>query len=514
MLSAYAIVLTPTILLSGGTIYDGSGSKPYIGDVRIQGNKIIAVGKLKAAPGESVFQLKGLAVSPGFIDAHSHADRGIDEDPLAVSQLTQGITTAVVGQDGGWRKPVREAFKDLAAYRPAINFAIFSGHGGVRDAILKDDYKRKSTPAEAFAMQKLVIDDMKAGALGLSTGLEYDPGYYSDTNEVILLAKGVAPYKGIYISHVRDEGDKAFESFEELIRISKEAGIHGQISHIKLCSAAVWGRSGKANQVGLKQGITADVYPYTFWQSTMSALSASRDWANREIWVKALSDVGGAQNVRLTRYTHEPNWVGKTLAEIAKLTNRDAISIIQEILDKTNGPNGTGSQSVAVTAMQESDLEAFIASPRTMFCSDGSIGGTHPRGAGSFPRILGRYVRDRKVITLQEAIRKMTSFAAETLQIKNRGRLRAGWMADLVVFDPKTIQDHATTASPTALSTGVKYVWVSGVKVLAQGKATGLRSGKMVRRDQPDLAAQEESSAELVATSKHTHPESLCCGEQ
>lgn len=514
MLSAYAVALAPTILLSGGMIYDGSGAKPYIGDVRMQGSKIIAVGKLKAKPGEAVFRLKGLAVSPGFIDAHSHADRGIDEDPLAVSQITQGITTAVVGQDGGWRKPVAEAFKDLANYKPAINFAIFSGHGGVRDAILKDDYKRKATPAEAFAMQKLVIEDMKNGALGLSTGLEYDPGYYSDTNEVILLAKGVAPYNGIYISHVRDEGDKAFESFDELIRIGREAGIHAQISHIKLCSAAVWGMSGKANKVGLNQGITADVYPYTFWQSTMSALSASRDWSNRAIWVKALADVGGPQNVRLTRYTHESAWVGKTLAEIANMTKRDPISIIQEILDKTNGPNGTGSQSVAVTAMTESDLEAFIASPRTMFCSDGSIGGTHPRGAGSFPRILGRYVRERKVISLQEAIRKMTSFAAETLQIKQRGRLKPGYIADIVVFDPKTIQDHATTANPTALSTGMQYAWISGEKVLAQGKATGLRSGKLVRRDQPDLVLTTDTEREIVATSRHTHPESLCCGEQ
>lgn len=477
---ALAFVSTTT-LIRGGTVVDGSGGPARIADVLIEGDRIRAIGKIRPVPGQVVIDAKGLVVAPGFIDAHSHADGGVGDHPDAISQITQGITTSVVGQDGAWKEPLTQFFMSLAAAKPALNYAAFTGHGGIRAQVMGEDYKRTATPEEIEKMQLLVDADMKAGALGLSSGLEYDPGYYSNTDELVALAKVAARYKGMYISHVRDEANVAFKAFDELLQIHKEAGLRAQISHIKLCSATVWGQSAEACAL-LKGGVTADVYPYTFWQSTMAALTPSREWEKRDIWVKALDDVGGPANVRLTAYTHEPTWVGKNLAEIAKITGRDPIEIMQEVLRKTRGPGGSGEESVAVTAMSESDVETFVKNPNIMFSSDGSIGGSHPRSAGSFPRVLGYYVRTKKALPLTAAIRKMTSLPAKTFNLKDRGMIAKGAIADVVVFDPKTISDKATASKPTTLSVGMKYVYVSGVPTLAAGKMTGRRNGKIVPR--------------------------------
>lgn len=466
----------------GGTLLDGSGSAGKLADIRIQGDRIVAIGKIKPIAGETVVDATGMIVSPGFIDAHSHALGGIENEPTAISQVTQGITTAVAGQDGGWSKPVAEEMADLLRFKPAINFAIFSGHGGIRRKVMGADYKRVANASELGTMRMLVADDMRAGALGLSSGLEYDPGYYSNTAELVDLAKVASSYGGMYISHVRDEGNKAFNAFLELCQISREARIRAQISHIKLGTKPVWGKADEVEKLGVKERITADVYPYLYWHSTISALSPSRDWENDNIWVAALEEVGGPQNVRLVSYTHEPTWVGKDLSEIAQLTGKTPIALIQEILRRTEGPNGSGSQHVVVTAMSDADLDKFIASPRTMFCSDGAIGGRHPRGAGSFPRILGRYVRERKVISLPEAIRKMTSLPARTFRLGKRGELKKGWFADVVIFDPAKIIDHSTPQNPTALSEGVQHLFVNGVQVLKSGRSTGDRPGTFVPR--------------------------------
>jgi len=424
---------------------------------------------------------KGLVVAPGFIDSHSHADGRIAEEPTAISQITQGITTAVVGVDGIGRAPLAEYFPTLARAKPAINFAAFSGHGGIRSRVMGEDYKRAATLPEIGKMRALVEADMKAGALGLSTGLEYDPGYYAETVELIALSE--VANKGLYISHVRDEGNKAFDSFKEVAKIGSQARIRTQISHIKLCTAPVWGKASEARKF-LGKGMTADVYPYTFWQSSISALTSSREWDKREIWVQALDDVGGPKNVRLTTYSANASWVGKTLEELAREQGRDAITIIQEILSTVRGEGKTGEESVAVTAMTESDLQSFIRDPHIMFSSDGSLGGSHPRGAGSFPRVLGRYVRDLKIISLPEAIRKMTHLPASTLGLKNRGLIRKGYTADLVIFDPNTIRDHATAQNPRTLSTGVRHVYVNGIRVLAMGRPTGKHGGQIVRRSE------------------------------
>lgn len=480
-LVVYGLLASGT-LIRGGTVVDGLGGAPYVADVRLAGDRIVEIGPhLQDRVGDVVIVANGWVVAPGFIDAHSHADGRIQEDPLAPSQLSQGITTAVVGQDGAWSAPVAQQFERMRAAKPAIHFALFSGHGGIRRAVMGEEFKRKATSSEIQRMQALLEADMRAGALGLSSGLEYDPGYYSDTAELIALASTAAHWKGLYISHVRDEADKAFAAFEELRQVGRSANLPAQIAHIKLGSAAVWGSAGRATRL-LGPRVTADVYPYTFWQSTAAALTPSREWGKREIWVKAFADVGGPHNVRLTHYTHEKEWVGKTLEEIAAMTGRDPVAIVQEILSKTHGEGGSGEESVAVTAMTEADLETFLKHPRVMFSSDGQLGGTHPRGAGSFPRILGRYVRERRTLPLPEAIRKMTSFPAQTFGLADRGVLRPGAFADVVLFDPEAIGDRATAANPTALSTGVLYVFVNGKLALANGKPTGARAGQGLRR--------------------------------
>ena len=461
MICALLAFAAPTTLIDGGTLIDGTGKAGRKADIRIQGSRIIEIGSLKPRKGEKVLNAEGMVVAPGFIDAHSHADFGIKDDPKALSQVTQGITTAVVGQDGIWEKPVKEYLAELKKTSQSINFVAFSGHGGLRAYIMGKDYKRKATAAEIKKMKALLEADMKGGAIGVSSGLEYDPGYYSDTNELIELAKVAAKYKGMYISHVRDEADKTFEAFQELADISKKAGLHAQISHIKLGSFAVWGKTAKVDALCKKHGLTCDVYPYQFWQSGPSALTPSRDWEDKKIWVKAFSDVGGPQNVRLTNYSPDASWVGKTIAKIAEETGRDPVDIIQEIMRKTGDSEARA--SVAVTAMSEGDLAHFIKSPWIMFSSDGAIGGSHPRGAGTFPRILGYFVREKKLISLPEAIRKMTSLPAATFKLKDRGQIKKGLLADIVVFDPKTIKDNATAENPTAISTGMKFVMIDGV---------------------------------------------------
>lgn len=484
MIPALLALASPwSTLIIGGTIIDGTGSPAYKANLRIQGDRIIEISpNLKPLPDETVISAQNLVVAPGFIDAHSHASGGIEEDPLAISQITQGITTAVVGQDGYWEKPIQEFFRDLKDSKPAINFAAFSGHGGIRSKVMGDDYKRAATPAEISQMTDLVRNDLNHGALGLSTGLEYDPGYYSTTEEVIAVSQPLHSANALYISHMRDEGDFIVKAINELLTIGKTNNIRAQVSHIKLGTASVWNKSASIVALLRANRIQADIYPYTYWQSTIAALSPSRDWDDRKIWVKGLADVGGPANVRLTRFTPDPSWQGKTLDELSRTLKKDPITLIQEILNRTK--DGQGSQSVVVTAMQESDLESFMKSPDIMFCSDGSIGGSHPRGAGSFPRILGRYVRERKTLPLPEAIRKMTSLTAQAFQLRDRGQLKPNYIADITIFNPKTIKDNATATNSTALSEGVIYVIVSGQITLKNGKSSGSRNGQIIRRNE------------------------------
>ena len=480
------------VLIKNGIVVDGSGVKARPADVYIVGDTIAAVGRNVPRAADVVVDAGGKVVAPGFVDTHSHADGGLLESPDAETQIRQGITTSLVGQDGGSHLPLGSWFREVAAKRTAINIGSFVGHGTVRGKVMGDDYKRKSTPDETRKMQGLVAAEMRAGALGLSSGLEYEPGLYADTAEIIALAQVAGKMGGIYISHVRDEEEGAFDSFRELVKIAKAGRLPAQISHIKLASAPVWNRAREvfalmndARREGVD--ISADVYPYTYWQSIIIVLmppeyamrgkATPPNWDDKPGWKKALAEIGGAENVLVTGYKPNPAWQGKTVAALAAQEKTDPVTLIQDMVTRTEGAVG-----VVVTAMQESDLRAFIADPRIMFCTDGGLHGTHPRGAGSYPRVLGKYVREDKVLTIEEAIRKMSSLPAKRMGFVNRGTIAVGKKADVVIFDPRTVHDTATTASPEAKPVGIPDVFVNGVAVLRNGRMTGERPGQIVRR--------------------------------
>ena len=476
----------PSILIRGGTLIDGTGAKRRQADVRITGDTVTAIGKLKPLTNEKLIDAKGLVLAPGFIDAHSHADGGLLADPEAATQIRQGITTAIVGQDGGSHFPLKDWFAELERKHVALNIASFVGHGTIRGMATGENYKRGVTSEEKAKMTALVEQEMQSGGLGLSTGLEYDPGFYSDTEELIACAKVAGKHGGIYISHVRDEGNDAIKSFEELIKIAEEAHLPAQISHIKLDTSPVWGKADEVLKLiedAKKRGddISVDVYPYLYWQSTIIVLIPTRDWDDRGAWEKGIAEVGGADHIRLSTYTPDKMWQGKTIGEISRLTGKDPVTVIQEVVRKTHGKGAEGSESVVVTAMTDEDLSKFIASPGVMFCSDGGLKGTHPRGAGTFPRILGEYVRVKKVLSLESAIRKMTGLTAKRMGLSDRGELKVGKKADIVLFDPKTVLDRATVQTPVAPPVGIKTVFVNGVAAFEDGMITGAYPGAVLR---------------------------------
>ncbi len=473
----------PGILISNGLVVDGSGAPGRAADVRIRGDAIVEVGSLlRAAAGERVIDAGGLVVAPGFIDMHSHADGGLFETPEAASQVRQGITTSLVGQDGGSALPVAELFEQVARVPVAINVATSVGHGTVRRMVMGADFKRPATPAEIAVMQALVDRAMKDGAVGLSSGLEYDPGFYATVDELAALATAIKPYGGVYSSHVRDEENEVFAAWQEAIEVGRRAGVPVNVSHMKLASKPVWGQAAKALAVleaGARAGVpvTGDWYPYPYWQSAMYVLIPDRDFENVDKWRVGLDEIGGAGNVRIASYRPEPSWVGKTLAEIADQERVDPPALIVRMV-KAAGP-GIG---IIGTSMDEADMRAILAHPQTLICSDGQLNGRHPRGFGAFPRVLGRYVRDEKVLPLETAIAKMTSRSAAVIGLADRGRIAAGLKADLAIFDAATISDRGTPTEPSQAPVGMRYVVVNGQVVLDAGEMTSARPGRALRR--------------------------------
>ncbi|MDR3690554.1 MAG: D-aminoacylase [Fimbriimonas sp.] len=487
LLSFVLLSAKPTILIAGGDVIDGTGSRRHMVDVRVQGDTIVAVGHLRRQPGERVINAKGLVVAPGFIDAHSHVDGWLLSDPVAESQIRQGITTSVIGQDGGSHYPIREMFAQYAARHVALNIASYVGHGTIRSKVMGRKNKRLATPDEVRRMANLVGKEVEDGALGISTGLEYEPGRFSNTAELVALGRAAGRHGGIYISHMRNEDNEVLQAIDELFTIAREGHLGAQISHIKIGSARVWGKAPEIlskMKSAEKNGIyiTADVYPYTYWQSTIRVLIPTQDYGDKKLWEQGLKDVGGPDHVLLGNYGPDPTWKGKTIGEISRATGKDPVSVCQEIVSATSGSKKAEGESVVVTAMSDADLDKFIASPRIMFCTDGQKGGAHPRYAGSFPRILGVYVRQRHVLTLEEAIRKMTSFPAHRLGFLHRGAIKPGFKADIVVFDPKSVLDKATTKDPEAPPVGIDDVLVNGVLVLDNGVATRKTPGQVIKR--------------------------------
>jgi N-acyl-D-amino-acid deacylase len=361
-----------------------------------------------------------------------------------------------------------------------LNVLTFVGHASVRAKVMGDDTNRLATQAEVQRMIDLVRQAMVDGAFGLSTGLEYETGKPASIEEIVALAKIAASYRGIYISHIRDEADKTFEALAEAINIGREARIPVQVSHIKLGSVSVWGRSNEVVRMILNarrkgQDVTADCYPYEAWSSTIRVLIPSGRHDDPVDVARGLADVGGAKNVTIVSCSAHPDYEFKTLQEIS---DKEGISAVEAYM-KIVRDGGAG---VVCHSMKEADIKNFYQQPWVMVSSDGGITSRHPRGAGSFPRVLGRFVREGKWISLTEAIRKMTSLPAARFSLNDRGLVRRGYKADLVLFDPTTIIDRSTFKDPQLISEGVSRVLVNGVEVWNGGKATGNLPGKALRR--------------------------------
>jgi N-acyl-D-amino-acid deacylase len=480
----------PGALITNATVIDGSGSPARRASVRVEGDRIAAVGELTARSGEAVIDAHGLTLAPGFIDTHSHADDDLFDHPDALAVVSQGITTIIGGQDGGSPIPLARYLERLEKSPGAVNVGMYVGHGSIRDSVMGEDFKRVATPAEVERMKAMLASEMQAGAIGLSSGLEYDPGIYSDPSEVIALAKVAASFGGRYISHIRSEDYAFWKAIDEIITIGREAKLPVQISHTKLAMRDLWGHADSLVRIldaARKSGvdITADVYPYLYWHSTLTVLFPKRDFENRASADFALTQTSTPGGLLLGHYEPNPSYAGKTVAEISKLRGTDSITTLIDLIRDSEAMRkrtGHSSESVIGTSMVEPDVELIMKWPYTNLSTDGSLDGPHPRGYGAFPRFLGRYVRERKVMSLEEAVHRMTSLAAEHMGIKDRGRITPGMFADLVLFDPATVIDRATPQQPHLTSVGIERVWVNGTEVFAAGKPTGARPGRVIRR--------------------------------
>jgi N-acyl-D-amino-acid deacylase len=477
-------------LIENVRIVDGTGAAAYAGAVRIADGRIAEIGELRPASGEIVVDGRGQVLAPGFIDTHSHHDRGLlDDHRDAEALVSQGVTTIVVGQDGGSRYPLEEFFRDAEVTPPLVNVASYTGQASLRRRVMGDDLRRAATPAEVDSMAVLLRVDMEGGSFGLSTGLEYTPAFNSSTEEVIALARVASEYGGRYISHIRSEDRTFWQAIDEIIRIGAEAELPVQVSHVKLAMTSLWGRADEliakldsARAAGVD--ITADVYPYTYWQSTMRVLIPDGDFT-RDAATFALREVATPDGIIFGRFSLEPSYVGRTLEQIAEERGEDPVTAYLALVDMVYGPDAPdgATEGIVARSMVEEDIGRLVRWEHANVCSDGELAGPHPRGYGSFTRVLRRYVREDHVLSLEAAVHSMTQLAADHMGIRNRGVLREGAWADLVLFDPETVSDHADFDAPNEPSTGIAGVWVNGERVW--GEASTVRTfwpGRVVRR--------------------------------
>ena len=471
------------LAIVGGTLMDGRGGAPVPDSVvLVEGDHIATIGprrSVKIPKAARVIDARGQVIAPGFIDMHNHSGRGLNTDPEAVTQVSQGITTVVLGQDGGSEFPIAEYFAKLEKSPVALNIITFVGHATVRTRVMGQDTNRAATPDEVQRMQTLVEQAMREGARGLSTGLEYEIGKPATTEDVIALARVAGRFGGIYMSHIRDEADDTMTALAEAIRIGEEAHLPVQISHIKLGSASVWGRApdavaliDRARQRGVDTA--ADCYPYTAWSSGIKVLVPSGRHQDAAAVAKGLADVGGPANITIISFQKHPEYEFKTLEAIAQNNHVTPVEMYMQIVKD-------GGASVVCHAMKDEDIRTFYQTPWVMVASDGGIGMRHPRGAGAFPRVLGRYVRERQWLKLEEAIRKMTGLPAARLGLKDRGLVQAGMKADIVLFDPARVADRSTFAEPELISEHVNLVFVNGIEVWRGGRTTGRKPGMILR---------------------------------
>lgn len=497
------------MIIKNGKIIDGTGNPWYYGDVGILKNKIVAIGKLDPARSARVLDATGLIVTPGFIDVHAHIEGGELTNPTANNFIQDGVTSVVTGNCGGSNLDVDQYFKRLDSIKLSINVATLIGHNTVRRAAM-GDAQRDPTPDEQRKMEQLVEEAMKAGAIGFSTGLIYIPGTFAKTPEVVNLAKVAAQYNGVYASHIRNEGDQVTDAVNEAINIGREAKIPVEISHFKVTYKPNWGRSTetlalveKARLEGLD--VTVDQYPYIASSTTLDTTVPSwvfaggrdsmkiriNDPATRlKIKKEMVADLKAkkAKNysfAQVARYAPDTTLNGKNISEINTLRGRKPkpMEEAETILEMVGAVNRT---QMVYFSMDEQDLVRILQYPFNMIASDAGItrygsGVPHPRAYGTNARVLGRYVRDMKVIRLEEAIRRMTSLPAQKFNLHDRGLLREGMAADIVVFKESEVGDAATYSNPHAYSAGFSHVIVNGELVIDHGKHTGVRSGQVLK---------------------------------
>ena len=496
------------LIIRGGKVVDGSGNPWYHADIAIKNDRIAEIGQLSNHEAKRVIDAHGLVVAPGFIDPHTHALRGIFEVPNAESALLQGVTTLTEGNDGSSPYPIDRHYADIDNLRISPNWAVFVGQGTIRQRVIGFGL-RKATPDEMERMKQMVRDAMEQGALGISTGLFYVPGSFTSTEEVIELSKVAAEYNGIYISHIREEAAQLIDSVQETIRIGEEANIPVQITHHKVIGVENWGASieslrlvDEARERGVD--VTIDQYPYTASQTSINALIPQ--WAQaggreemlsrinsaetystikNEVVAKILYDRGGGdpKNVFISRNSWDPDMAGKNLAELAidaglEPTPENAADVVFDII------RGGGATAV-YHAIGPEDVDRIMQHPATAIGSDGPVGvfgegAPHPRQYGTFARVLGLYVRERKILSLEEAIRKMSSQSARRLGIHDRGLITKGYFADIAIFDPDEIIDKATFENPHQYAIGTKFVLVNGTVVVENGQHTGARPGRIL----------------------------------
>ena len=478
---------TPVVIVNARVI-DGSGGPSRNANVRVVGDRIDAIGDFEPAPDDTTVDAEGLVLAPGFIDVHSHHDYKLFELPEALAAVSQGITTIVAGQDGGQQYPLAEFFAELETTPVAVNVASYAGFGTLREQVMGEDYMRHATPEEVAEMADLLRAELEAGALGLSSGLEYDPGSFSTTEEVVELARVAAAHGGRYISHIRSEDRYFWEAIEEIIEIGREARLPVQVTHIKLAMNRWWGqaerlttRLDEARASGVE--ITADIYPYRAWATSFTWLTTvfpDRDLDQHDGAEYILTDLLSPEDILLPDFLPEAAYNGLRLAEIAEMRGSDPETTLMELL-KADTEAG-GESMMLGFAMDEPDIESIMAWPHTVIGSDGGLAGSHPRGFGAFTRFLGHYVRDRNVVSLEDGIRKMTSLSAQHMGINERGSIQEGHYADLVLFDPDAVTEQSTYEEPHVPSRGIEKVWINGEVVFEGGETTGNRPGRPVRR--------------------------------
>jgi N-acyl-D-amino-acid deacylase len=493
------VPIATSTLITNAIIHDGSGGEPIHGAVRIDGDRIIGIGELEPLGGETIIDAGGLALAPGFIDTHSHHDGGMAEYRHMPGVLSQGVTTIVRGVDGssdseddGQHLP-QDVFNAMFEDSPtAVNIASFSAHNSIRYAVMGDDNRRPATTEEIAAMATLVEADMKNGAIGLATGLEYEPGIFSETDEVVELAKIAAQFGGRYMSHVRDEDDLQMDAFDEVIQIGREARLPVHISHIKLADREYWGtadavieRLDAARSEGIE--ISADIYPYQRWASNLAVLFPARDYSDRSVADFTFEHTATPEDIVLSYYAPNPEFDGLTVAQVASILEKDVATTLMELAlaaDDYRKETGHGGAGIIAKGMDEGDVAALMLWEHANICSDGGHGGGHPRGYGAFPRVLGRFVRKLGVLAIEDAIYKMTVLPAATMGFEKRGHIQSGYYADLVLFNPDTIEDKSTMLDPTALSVGIEKVWVNGTLAFENGEPTMVYPGRIVARNE------------------------------